>query len=359
MRRSGSYSSYRGRMTFQNFLRGLIVVLAVILVLALVGYFVLQRYIVYTDNGARLDLPFLNGEKEPDPSDSVHIVVEEKESPSPSPAESQPAETRAVWLPLTALADGTAEEQVSAAGGNAVVFDMKLGDGSLAYHSGQELADQVQANMADEDGSREAAIRALNESGLYTVARISCFQDDKLYRADRALNILTNSGYLWKDPAGVRWTSPANEEVRAYLAGIAAELAQLGFDEILLDCAGYPVEGELSWIRRGEAYTPGQLDQVIGGFYEEMAQALKPFETKLSIRTTEEALTGADTLSGQTAANLAAWADRVWVEPARQDGTDYGALLTAAGAEDPEALLVPLLDGPGEERACWAVLPEM
>ena len=108
VRRSYGYNSYRGRVTFQGFLRGLIIVLAVILILALVGYFLLQRYVVYTDQGQKFRFPFLAGEKDPSPSESVQIVVGGQESVSPeptvSPVEEQPLQ--AVWLPLTALAQG-------------------------------------------------------------------------------------------------------------------------------------------------------------------------------------------------------------------------------------------------------------
>ena len=171
------------------------------------------------------------------------------------------------------------------------------------------------------------------------------------------MNILTNSGYLWYGEDQMYWTSPASGEVRAYLTGIARELAELGFDEILLDFAGYPTQGNLGWIRVGESYPQGELDQWIGQFYQEMAQALEDYEVKLSIRTTEEALRGEDSLSGQTAQNLAAWADRIWVEPSAQEDTDYAALLAAAGMEGAEEALVLITQETEELTGGWARLP--
>lgn len=356
MRRSYGYNSYRGRVTFRGFLRGLIIVLAVILILALVGYFLLQRYVVYTDQGQKFRFPFLAGEKDPSPSESVQIVVGGQESVSPeptaSPVEEQPLQ--AVWLPLTALAQETVEEQVFAAGGNAVILDMKLEDGSLGYHSQLELADQSGANAADEDGTRNEAIQTLNRGTLYTVARVCCFKDDRLSDVDRAMNILTNSGYLWRDPDGVRWINPANEQVRAYLIGIARELAQLGFDEILLDFAGYPTQGELGWIKDGSDYPRDELDGPISTFYEELSLALEDYEGKVSIRTTVEALTGADGYSGQTPENLAAWSDRIWVEQP-EEKEDCLTPLRDAGVRDPEERLVWVLEGTGDGEESWAV----
>jgi hypothetical protein len=348
-------------MTFQSFLRGLVAVLAVLLLLVLAGYFVLQRYLIYTDSGARLELPFLSLREDPEGGDTLNVIVEDgsaagqEDQASADTAQTETQPTRAVWLPLSALDEGTVQTQVASAGGNAVVLDMKGTDGLLAYHSDQALADRAGANFADEDGSRASALQALNESGLYTVARVACFQDNRLSYADWTMNILTNSGYVWTDQAGVRWTSPARAEVRDYLTAIAVELAQMGFDEILLDWAGYPTDGQLGWIRVGDAYPTGALDEVIGPFYEQVAQALAPYDAKLSIRTTAQALAGTDDLTGQTAANLTAWADRIWVAPA--EGLDPAALLQAAGVERPEERLVLLVDGFSEGAEDQAVLP--
>ncbi len=357
MRERYGYQSYRGRVSPRRVLVVLVIVLAVVLAAVVALYLYLQRYVVYTDEGARFelpfDLPFLSGESAPpQESGGVSIVVE----PSPAPSEAAPEEPealRAVWIPLSAVTDGTAAALVEAEGGTAAVLDMKGEDGRLNYVSSLDLARRAGANPEGDDPN--AALRAFNGGELYTVARLCCFQDDLLRTVDREMNILTNSGYLWYDEAGRYWTSPANGEVRAYLTGVAAELAGLGFDEILLDFAGYPTAGQLGWIRVGESYPAGELDRWIGQFYQEMAQALEPYDVTLSVRTTQAALTGAEERSGQTAENLAAWADRVWAEPPEGTETDYAALLSAAGGEDVQVVLI----GPAEAGAedSWALLP--
>ena len=350
------YQSYRGRMTLRKFLAILIGVLAVALALVVALYVYLQRYVVYTDEGARFELPFFQGESQPpEESGGVNIVVEN--SPAPSDGEERPETAeplRAVWVPAESLEADIIQAQVEAAGGNAAVLDMKNADGTLNYVSQLDLARQAGANPAED---RNAALRELNQGELYTIARVACFKDGLLNTVDRSMNILTNSGYLWYGEDQMYWTSPASGEVRDYLTGIARELAELGFDEILLDFAGYPTQGNLGWIRVGESYPQGELDQWIGQFYQEMAQALEDYEVKLSIRTTEEALRGEDSLSGQTAQNLAAWADRIWVEPSAQEDTDYAALLAAAGMEGAEEALVLITQETEELTGGWARLP--
>ena len=48
---------YRGRRTVTDILRLIAIVLAVIVVLSVAGLIYLQRYLVYTDEGVKLELP--------------------------------------------------------------------------------------------------------------------------------------------------------------------------------------------------------------------------------------------------------------------------------------------------------------
>lgn len=57
------YSGYHGRTTVQDVLRLVAALLAVLLVLAAVALMFGQRYIVYTDDGVRLELPFFRREE--------------------------------------------------------------------------------------------------------------------------------------------------------------------------------------------------------------------------------------------------------------------------------------------------------
>ena len=261
-------------------------------------------------------------------------------------------------LPREALSDGTAEDRLAEAGAQAALFDMKGDDGSLAYVSALDLA--VRAGASSADPNRNAAIRELNgREGLYTVARVSCFKDDKLSDADRSLNITTNSGYRWTDPEGLKWSSPTSQTVRQYVAGVCAELAALGFDEILLDNAGYPTQGNLGYIKPGAAYDRAQFSAVIGEFYKEVEEALSDYpEVRLSVATDRDTLEkGKDERSGQTVAALAQSADRLWV---RGIGTGWAQCverLEAVGFEEPEVHLVSVQDEPGAKDRSWVCWP--
>ncbi len=72
----GRYNGYRGRPAAWDVLKLVAVLLAVGLVLAAAGLMFAQRYIIYTDDGVRLELPFFAREERPavDASVSLDIV---------------------------------------------------------------------------------------------------------------------------------------------------------------------------------------------------------------------------------------------------------------------------------------------
>lgn len=244
MRRNG-YDPYHGRRQGRTALKIIIGVLLVLLVLSLAALFFLEPYIHYSADGVRLELPFFQGKEEPDPPENSTPLQISTPEPTPTPTQTPEPEQdfRGVLLGSAALTDGTAQSQVEAAGGTAAIFSMKETDGTLGYQSRTTLG-----TSSDQEGINQA-IQTLNGGDLYTVARISCFRDNALPWNDRTLGIHSNSGN-WRDDESVRWSSPAVESVRTYVAQVCGELAGLGFDEILLDNCGFPTRGTVSYIKR-------------------------------------------------------------------------------------------------------------
>ena len=349
-RSSGFYSSYRGRSPLSTFLKVIAVFLAVVLLLSVAALFFLEPYWVYSAEGGRLRLPWASEEGEaavPAPSVSQPLVVL---TPEPEPAEL----LHAVLLPESALTDGSAQTLVEQAGCTAALFDMKSDQGELAFVSASPLA--VTAGVSAPAGRNEA-ITALNaQEGLYTVARISCFRDNTMprYRNDLALR---SSGGNWLDSDGIRWLSPAYEENRQYITDLCLELAGLGFDEILLDYAAFPLNGRLESIRTGDAYDPATLSQTIQSFYTQIASALDVSypQVKLSVVSDPAALTfSGESASGQALTMVSAL-DRVWVWGLSEDRDACETLLSQAGLAQPKADLVSMANQPGLEGQSWAL----
>lgn len=357
MRRSrSSYSGYRGRRTINDILRLIAIVLAVLVAVMIVSLFLGQSYIVFTDSGLRLDLPFLQ-KMSPAPVDSgsISVVVQPSSSEPEEPVqlpEKEQSEMLALQLPLGSILDDTAAQKLKQAGANALILNMKDENGQLGWVSRQDLA--VQAGVNSKEAGVNEAMEAWNEGEVYTVARVCCFRDNTVpyQRNDVALR----AGYgNWRDEQKMRWLNPDSADARAYLIGLCEELAELGFDEILLDCCGFPTQGKVNAIVKNGSYKSGQFSQTVETFLNEVYRALEPYGTVLSLRVQRAVLTGEDTGSGLTAVGLEKFAGRVWMaedaeEPSLVD------LLAGAGVAQSEKRLVVVTDFlSGEEKNAQAV----
>lgn len=346
----GCYSSYRGRSALSTPLKVIAVLLAVVLVLSVAALFFLEPYWVYSADGGRLLLPWVQENEEdsaPLPSVSQPLVVL---TPEPEPEEL----LHALLLPQSALTDGSVQTQLEQAGATAALFDMKADDGALAFVSASPLAVSAGVNAAT--GTNEA-IAALNaQQDLYTVARLSCFRDNTMprYRNDLALR---SSGGNWLDSDGIRWLSPAYQENQQYITDLCLELAGLGFDEILLDYGAFPLAGNLDAILTGAAYEPDTLAQTVQAFYTQVAAALEATypQVRLSVVADPAALTaGGASQSGQTL-TMASAVDRVWVWGLSEERDACEELLAQAGLEAPKSDLVSIAAQAGPEDRSWAL----
>lgn len=316
MRRSRSgYSGYRGRRTLHDILKWIAAVLAVLVVLLVAVLLFGQPFIVFTDGGPRVDLPSLfgGGEAPPEQPGSISVVVD----PEPSQPEEEPTVEEesspgmaAVELPVQSVLDGTAAAELEQAGANALVLRMKDQEGALAWASGQELAMSLELGAPAEVSE---ALRQWNAGSVYTVARVCCFRDNTVPYHRNSMALRASYGN-WRDELGLRWLSPASPEAQDYLVQLCAELAELGFDEILLECCAFPDRGNLEAVSWGDMAEPAQREQTAEEFLTRVRQALEPYETQLSVQVDEAVLEdGGGAGSGLTPAVLERCADRLWL----------------------------------------------
>lgn len=312
---------YRGRRSITDALKFIAVALAVIVVLVLAGIVYCQRYIVYTDEGIELDLPpflqmFLQKEKEPngsfslpDPSD-VSVIID-PEGGRPEPEAPQGTGGYLLELPVSDVTGGTAAARLEEAGAQALVLQMKDSSGRLAWYSGQSAAGRAQVNAPQ---SNNDALRQWNEGEWYTIARVCCFRDDSAPYFMNNLALRQGIEYNWRDELGLRWLSPAHEAAQAYIAGLCGELAELGFDEIVLEQFHFPIRGKLELIDRGDRYDPDRFTGELEELLNQVRQAVEPYGTKVSLRVERSTLTREESVSGVTDGLLERYAHRIWME---------------------------------------------
>ena len=238
-----------------------------------------------------------------------------------------------------------------------MVLNMKNDDGTLNYVSDVRMAIVAETSASDPAINEAIKELTLTKGGLYTIARVSCFRDDLMCRRRSDLAILTSGGYLWLDHDNVRWISPIQQDVTDYLTAICVELAELGFDEILLTNSGYPGHpyDQLHWITGGNAYPDDdRLEPVIADFLTAVRAALEPYGVKLSVEATGSELVGETTFTGLTMENVLTYCDRFWVDASVAEY--YGNFAAAGGEADPTEKLVAIATTAGAESTAWAIL---
>ena len=338
------YSGYRGRRTVNDTLKLVALILSVAVLVVFIGLVAGQKYLVFTDEGLRLDLPFGQEEGgEPlDPGD-ISVVVrpsssEEQKKPDDEVAVEEPA-MAALLLSVDEIINGTAEQRLEEAKANAIILNMKDDEGHLGWQSGQSLATQYGLN-ARQEGINETLLN-WNKGEIYTIARITCFRDNTIpyQRNDMALRASYGN---WRDELGLRWMNPDSAAVRDYLTQLCVELAELGFDEILLDCCGFPVQGSLDAIVKNGSYVNGQFEAGMESFLTQVRTALERYDTALAVQTDRAVLAGQDHVSGQTGDVLEEWAHRIWIPEDGQLPT-LEELAVSAGIQEAEKRLVHIL----------------
>ena len=242
------YQQYRGRG------RGgkkLLVLLLLLILLGACAFLFLQRYLVYdSDGGVRLELPFGQEEQEGEPDKIPDEEIDiQREDPVPQPQPEPEPEPEPEPLTLTPLhakelpfsclnSDPTNRLK----GQEAVVVNIKRSDGTITYHTGIDLPDNVLCG----NQSTVANLQTILQSDCYAVARISALCDYAYADAVPAAAYNYTWGGVWQDNYGRQWLDPTKEETAQYLCALAKECAELGFDEILLDHMRFPIEGKLN-----------------------------------------------------------------------------------------------------------------
>ncbi|WP_346055161.1 putative glycoside hydrolase [Amycolatopsis dongchuanensis] len=156
-----------------------------------------------------------------------------------------------------------------------VQLDIKDEDGEIGYDSQVPLAREIGAAKGYYDA--RAVLDQLHAMKIRVVGRLVAFRDPLLARASwdaghRERLVQTSDGEAWASGYGdYTFTNFANPEVRDYNIRLAAEAAELGFDDILYDYIRRP-EGSLDRMRLpGLTGTP---EQAIADFLEQSRDAV-------------------------------------------------------------------------------------
>ena len=245
---------YRIRRGLQRFFVTLCV-LAIIGLAAFAAWMLwLNRYVIYTDEGAKLDfnLSFDHTQgviaQSPAAGNDVSISYGDPDEltglPTGALTQMEGWVVTADMLTIKNLpATKTALEALPA--GSTVLLDVRNVRGEFYYNSSLGRApDGVNAADVNE------LIRSVQDKGCYLIARFPAFRDRWYFLADEAgrvpygLPLKGGNGSLWEDVSikGLShyWFNPASTGTLNYLVQIVTELRNLGFDEVVFSDFRFP-----------------------------------------------------------------------------------------------------------------------
>ena len=127
---------------------------------------------------------------------------------------------------------------------NSIVIDIKDYSGIVAFDTKSEIVDKVGSEEIRVTDLKEF-IETLHQNNIYTIARITVFQDPIYAKYNSSIAVHTKSGANWKDRKGLMYIDPSAEEFWNYIVEIAKESEKIGFDELNFDYIRFPSDGNM------------------------------------------------------------------------------------------------------------------
>lgn len=225
------------------------VVLLVLLLAGIIAWLCwviwLERYIVYTDDGASLDFSIsaqdLVGEVAVPPVAEGNVTIYYNEGADALDTTNALTQLNGYYIDISMLQNniGDVWEDIEILpAGTPVLIDLKGGYGSFFYSS--KLGDAIHS-QAVSVAAVDELIKELQKRGFYTIARISAFRDYNfgLNHVSSGLMHVNRMG-LWPDEGNCYWMDPSNSTTVSWVTSIVLELKELGFHEVVLTDFRFP-----------------------------------------------------------------------------------------------------------------------
>lgn len=219
-------------------------VLALALALWICWILWLGRFVVYSRDGVRLDFdwvtpgPFVTA-VEPERM-AVNIRYDDGDEPVVERSK-ELEQLTGCYITIEMLTGDIAEvdrlvrEQPK---GTAVMLELKSGTGNFYYDT--KMPNASVSSKVDPDAVGEL-IAYLTKADYYTIACVPALRDRAFGLKNTAYGIHHSSGrYLWAGDDKCYWLDPVKNGTRTRLIDIAAELRDLGFDEVVFTDFCFP-----------------------------------------------------------------------------------------------------------------------
>lgn len=174
---------------------------------------------------------------------------------------------------------GNAKHLIRSTEINALVIDIKMDRGQIAFKTANPIANKIGAQEVILFKDLPKFVADLHKEGIYVIARIVSFKDTPYITAHPQYAVKKTDGTLFKDKEGLYWIDASHKEPWKYIIDIAEESAKAGFDEIQFDYVRFP---DRKGIKFAVENNQANRVQAISGFLESARKRLVPYNVFVS-----------------------------------------------------------------------------
>jgi hypothetical protein len=195
----------------------------------------------------------------------------------------QPFQPKALYLSSFGATHGkimgNAKEIIKNTEINALVIDIKMDRGQIAFATTNKIANKIGAQELILFKDIKKFTSNLRKEGIYSIARIVVFKDSPFVEAHPQMGVRRSDGSLFKDKEGLYWIDPSRKDSWDYMISIAEETAKAGFDEIQFDYVRFP---DAKGVKFSVENTQAERVKAISGFLEAARERLTPYNVFIS-----------------------------------------------------------------------------
>ena len=159
---------------------------------------------------------------------------------------------------------------------NALVIDVKDYSGTISFKP--QNPELLPAWTAAKCGARDMKefIASVHKKGIYVIGRITVFQDPfrSATRPDLAVKRASDGG-VWKDHKGLSFIDVSAKDHWEYIASLATDAYDIGFDELNFDYVRFPSDGnmkDVAFTHTGTKTKPEALELFFAYLHSELSK---------------------------------------------------------------------------------------
>lgn len=322
---------------------------AVIFVLAVF----LLVFVGYSISGPLSNL--LKGEKTERPGDNSSKIPVSSQITSSEITSSEVegdielSELKTAYLPLSTASNPESLSSfianIKSLGYNAAVLQLKDEDGTIYYNTQNAMAASVGAVSENAVQNLSEIIAKLKSENIVPIAQINAFKD-KIATKNSAAKILytEHEGWSWFDSAnGKPWLNPYSSEAQGYVTALCCELAELGFENIMVSSIMFPDVTNFVNADFGELEKTVSHADILSQYTQSLKVALSSKNAKLmlSYNAAEAARENNVIYGGANPANFSCDVLVPELSVESDSGAALSALIGSVRVTHPTAVLMP------------------